>query len=146
MSYLYLPFIIQGLVMGVDEKIHVERGLGKWERFGHPLDTLTVLIPVSYAALQLFSNNGLILFVVLSLFSCFFITKDEFIHTKECSGLENWLHAVLFILHPMIFLATGLLWRYRPEDLFLKVQPILVFIFMMYQILRWSVPWHKFTK
>ncbi len=41
---LYLPFVLQGLVMVVDEFIiHEKRGLPSWERYGHPLDSFTVL-------------------------------------------------------------------------------------------------------
>jgi len=41
---ILLPFIVQTLVIMIDEfYFHVRRGLPKWERLGHPLDTLTVL-------------------------------------------------------------------------------------------------------
>ncbi len=146
MSYLYLPFILQGILMGVDEQIHVKRGLGQWERLGHPLDTLTVIIPLTFIAFTPFSEEGLTIYIVMAVFSCLFITKDEFIHSKECSPMENWLHALLFVLHPMIFLSAGVLWKYYPENSFLSYQPVIVFVFMIYQILRWSIPWKQQTK
>ncbi len=146
MSYLYLPFILQGILMGVDEKIHVKRGLGTWERLGHPLDTLTVLVPLSFIAFNKYSPGDLTVYVIMAVFSCLFITKDEFVHSKECSGVENWLHALLFVLHPMIFLSAGVLWKDYPESEFLKYQPVVVFVFMIYQILRWSIPWKPQTR
>ncbi len=146
MSYLYLPFIIQGILMGVDEQIHVKRGLGTWERLGHPLDTLTVLIPLSYIAFYRYGEGELTAYIIMAIFSCLFITKDEFVHSKECEPMENWLHALLFVLHPMIFLSAGILWRNYPDNEFIKYQPFLVLVFLIYQILRWSIPWKQPTK
>jgi hypothetical protein len=141
MSFLYLPFITQGLIMGVDEYFHQKRDLGKWERVGHPLDTLTVFIPLSIIAFNDYSDHHLSAYVTLAVISCLFITKDEFIHAKECSPFENWLHSVLFILHPIIFLCSGLIWKNEPQNIFLVYQVIFVGTFMVYQIFRWSIPW-----
>ena len=146
MSYLYIPFIIQGILMGVDERIHARRGLGLWERFGHPLDTLTVFVPLSYVAINEYTKNGLTIFIILSVFSCIFITKDEFVHRRECSALECWIHAILFVLHPMIFLCTAILWMNHPENEFIIYQPMAVGIFMIYQIFRWSIPWKQMAR
>lgn len=139
MSLLYLPFVIQSLLMGLDEGLHMKRGLGKWERLGHPLDTLTVLLPLSFIAVTDFSESKLITFIILSAFSCLFITKDEFIHSRECSAFEQWLHSLLFILHPMIFFCSALIWKYSSGNEFLILQPLLIGSFMIYQILRWSL-------
>ncbi len=144
MSYLYLPFILQGILMGVDEKIHMDRGLGRWERLGHPLDTLTVLVPMSFIAFYPHTDSNLTAFIVMAVFSCLFITKDEFVHSKECSPFENWLHAVLFVLHPILFLSAAMLWKEGSD--FIRYQPIMIFVFMIYQILRWSIPWTQQTK
>ena len=35
--------------------------------------------------------------------------KDEFVHSELCEPAENWLHAVLFILHPICFLSAELI-------------------------------------
>ena len=145
-TLLYLPFIIQGLLMGYDEHLHKKRGLGAWERLGHPVDTLTVFAPLSLAATTDYTEDRLVIFIILSVFSSVFITKDEFIHTHECDARENWVHAMLFVLHPMIFICTGILWKYHPEDHFLSLQPVLVIIFMMYQIFRWSLKWKEHLK
>jgi hypothetical protein len=146
MSYLYLPFIIQGILMGVDERLHQKRGLSLWEKLGHPLDSLTVFIPLTLAGLRDYSKDRLTVFIVFSVFSCLFITKDEFVHSEECSPFENWLHAVLFVLHPMIFLCTAIIWKYHPTNEFLSLQPLMVGAFMIYQILRWSIPWKTILK
>lgn len=143
MSYLYFPFIIQSMLMGYDEYLHMKRGLGLWERFGHPLDTLTVLIPLSMIALNDHSESGQNMYIILAVFSCIFITKDEFVHQKECSGVEAWIHSMLFILHPLIFLCSGILWKYDPGNLFISCQPALVGTFMIYQIFKWSLVWKQ---
>ena len=143
---LYLPFILQAILMGIDENFHAKRGLGLWERLGHPLDTLTVFVPLSYIAINENNSNSMIVFIILGVFSCLFITKDEFVHHRECSSTEQWIHSLLFILHPAIFLTSGILWKFYPEDQFIQLQPVLVGIFMIYQIFRWSIPWKQVTK
>jgi hypothetical protein len=143
MSYLYLPFIFQSILMGIDEHLHRKRGLGMWERLGHPLDTLTVFVPLSYISKNDFSSTRQIVYIILSIFSCFFITKDEFVHARECSPFENWLHSLLFVLHPLIFLCSGIIWRYHPENNFLFIQSLLICIFMIYQVLQWSLKWKQ---
>jgi hypothetical protein len=145
-TLLYLPFIIQGIMMAYDESLHKKRGLGAWERLGHPLDTLTVFAPLSLAAISDYTDQGLTVFIILSVFSSVFITKDEFIHTHECNLMENWVHSMLFILHPMIFVSTAILWKYHPNDHFLALQPVFVGVFMIYQIFRWSLTWKEHLK
>lgn len=142
MKILYLPFIIQGLLMIFDECLHVKRGLGKWERMGHPLDTLTVFIPLSLVAFSDYSEAGLTAFIIMAVFSCIFITKDEFVHARECSPFEHWLHSLLFVIHPVIFLCSASIWKNHPDKLFLQVQVVLLGAFMIYQIFVWSFRWN----
>lgn len=143
MNYLYLPFIVQSVLMGIDESIHKRRGLEMWERLGHPLDTLTVFVPLSMIAINEYSERLQTIYIILSVFSCLFITKDEFVHSKQCSPVEHWIHALLFVLHPVIFLSSGIIWKYHPENDFLSLQACLIGVFMVYQILRWSIQWKR---
>jgi hypothetical protein len=102
--------------MAVDEfYYHRSRGLGFWERWGHPLDTLSVLacfLVASFAPLEL-STIGLYLLIALG--SCVLVTKDEWVHTKECTAGEQWLHALLFVWHPVVLLSGLLLWVDRAD-------------------------------
>ena len=108
---LTLPFAVQGLVMFVDEfYYHHKRGLGRWERWGHPLDTLTVLCCFAVLVFAPTTPFFVILYLIFASFSCVFVTKDEFVHSKECDAGEQWLHALLFILHPVIMIAGGVCW------------------------------------
>ena len=141
MIVLYMPFLLQGALMGIDEQFHIRRGLGLWERIGHPLDTVTVLIPFTFVAINDHSESKFRIFVLLAVFSSLFITKDEIIHAGVCRKAECWLHALLFLIHPMIFVSTAILWKSHPEDIFLVIQPVVVGLFLIYQILRWSIPW-----
>lgn len=143
MTYLYVPFILQGISMVVDEfYFHEKRGLFLWEKVGHPLDTLTVLFCYSYL---LWGSGDLTFYAVICGGSCLFITKDEFVHTAICPAAEHWLHALLFILHPLCFLAAYLLWQ-QGDTAFLRIQTFVILIFMFYQALRWSYPWRMQTK
>ena len=141
MRVIYLPFILQGLVMMVDEFwAHEKRSLPKWERIGHPMDSLTVLSAYMFLLIFPFQENHTWIYAAIAVFSCLFITKDEFVHATECSGMEQWLHSLLFLLHPLTFICAGILWM-QGERSFLIIQAAIVGIFMCYQIIRWSIPW-----
>ncbi|MBC7420456.1 MAG: hypothetical protein H7328_06975 [Bdellovibrio sp.] len=144
MFFLYLPFALQGLAMMFDEfYFHHRRGLARWEKVGHPLDTLTVLACYLFLFTQPYSATNMNIFIGLAVFSCLFITKDEWVHTEVCSAEENWLHAILFVLHPVCFLAASLVWKDQIDQSFLLIQSTIIFLFMIYQILYWSFNWKK---
>jgi len=144
---LYLPFLFQGIIMTFDEfYFHEKRGLPRWEIIGHPLDTLTTALTLSIPIFFEYSVSSELGFIIFATFSCLFITKDEFVHADHCSKSENWTHAILFILHPITFMATYFIWKNYPENIFLKVQFVLVTLFMFYQIIRWSSLWKALQK
>lgn len=147
MNLLYYPFILQGAFMTVDEfYFHERRGLPQWEKVGHPLDSFLTLITLSIPAIFVFNDMSLKIFIGFAVFSSLFITKDEFIHSERCSKAEHWIHSVLFLLHPVVFMTTALIWMNATGNDFLKLQPLIVGGFMFYQILRWSLPWSKLLK
>lgn len=161
---LTIPFLIQGIAIVLDEYVfHLKRGLPRWERIGHPLDTLTVLICLSFVLLIPFSAGTLKIYLVLALFSCLFVTKDEFIHKECCPATEQWLHSVLFVNHPILLAAAGLMWpflhageppywllRWVNEPTFFKVflqlQSAFVTLFMFYQAIYWNFIWKPSSK
>ncbi len=137
---LIFPFCIQGLILFVDEfYFHRQRDLPLWERIGHPLDALSVFICALFIFLMPATTANIEIYIGLCAFSCLFITKDEFIHTQSCTAGENWLHALLFILHPVSFVAAGFIWWENISPIFLALQPLLLFILMIFQILYWSL-------
>jgi hypothetical protein len=143
---LYLPFIFQGLVMLVDEFIiHEKRGLPRWERFGHPMDSFTVVAAFLFLLNFPWTPANQNIYLGLCVFSCLFITKDEFVHHEISSALEHWLHSLLFLLHPVTFWCAGIIWKDNPDHPFLFIQTIVISVFMTYQILRWSALWPKLT-
>ena len=130
--------------MVVDEWVfHRKRGLPKWERIGHPLDTLTVL---SSMLLVLFcppSPRALEAYAGLAALSCLFVTKDEFIHARLCSGAEHWLHSILFLLHPLVFFVAAWLWpaihsMHGGVRLGFAVQVALIGAFLIFQVVYWT--------
>lgn len=136
---LLTPFILQGGLMVVDEfYFHEKRSLKKWESIGHPLDSLTVFSCFLFLILSAPSSLTLQIYAGLSIFSCLFITKDEWVHAKECSGSENWVHALLFVVHPLIFASAWFL-KEQGETLSLVIQTTIIGIFMIYQIVRWNI-------
>jgi hypothetical protein len=142
LGVLLLPAALQALVMFADEFVfHRRRGLPRWERLGHPLDTLTaalcycwlVVVPASTA-------SALGIYVALCVFSCLFITKDELVHARLCEPLETWLHAVLFVLHPIVFLAFGLIWYSGAHAWILKAALGSTLALLSYQVVYWNWP------
>ena len=157
--FLLIPFPLQMICMAVDEiHFHRRRGLPRWERLGHPLDTLTVLACFVWLLIATPSAFSLSIYAALSVFSCLFVTKDEPVHTKHCGSGEHWLHAMLFILHPLVLLCAGLLWlawRQRPlsfihytgyEHVFLLGNTLLTLAFGLYQLVYWNFLWPATTQ
>jgi hypothetical protein len=152
-----LPFGLQALVMLFDEGyFHLRRGLPRWERIGHPLDTLSVIACMAWVLFVPFSKGALGIYCAMAAFSCIFVTKDEFVHKEHCPASENWLHALLFTLHPITLTMAGFLWPVAqglevaswiepwlaPTDIalpFLRAQLCAMTLFMFYQILYWNV-------
>jgi hypothetical protein len=97
--------------MAFDElHFHRRRGLGAWERIGHPIDTLTVLACIGWALFRPPTAGGVGVYVALAALSCLFVTKDEFVHARRCSPGEHWLHALLFVVHPVALVSVALMW------------------------------------
>jgi hypothetical protein len=132
--------------MAIDEfYFHIKRGLGLWEALGHPLDTLSVAAPFSVIAFYDYSATSSYIFIALSALSCVFVTKDEFVHQKLCSWKEHWLHSILFMVHPLIFIAAYFLWQAPNTQLlglsfqsFIQIQLIILVLFSIYQFTFWN--------
>ena len=164
-----VPFLIHGIGMLIDEAwFHRRRGLPRWERLGHPLDTLTVLACYALALALPAAGAGLTIYLGAAAFSCLFITKDEWIHARHCTGGEMWLHAFLFVMHPVLLAIAGA-WRFAsphppapgidagapawatpsavPDsghaffETFLIGQAAVTAVFLLYQLLYWNGPW-----
>ncbi len=143
MFLLLVPFFIQTVVITFDEfYFHVRRGLPKWERIGHPLDTLSVLACFLFVLFIPYSSLALKFYIGLAIFSCILVTKDEFVHKECCPASEQWLHALLFLNHPVVLTSTGLLWAYTPSfSAFLWVQSGFTALFFLYQSIYWNFIW-----
>ena len=133
-------FIAQGVVLGIDEFVfHRLRGLPRWERLGHPLDTLSVLLclvtTLNFPVHQPWTG----IYFGLAILSCLCVTKDEWIHASLSKPFEQWLHALLFLLHPILLWTTYMLWRNPEGHVFLKIETLLAALFMGWQILYWNV-------
>lgn len=156
---ILLPFLVQIIVITFDEfYFHVRRGLPKWERIGHPLDTLTVLACFAFILFVPYSSFFLKVYIALAIFSCVFVTKDEFVHKECCPASEQWLHALLFVNHPIVLTAAGLLWPLMDGGTapswmsglvpfagslrsILLVQTACVALFLTYQTVYWNFLW-----
>jgi hypothetical protein len=163
MMWLYasIPFCLQALLIGIDEGYyHIKRGLPVWERIGHPIDTLFFLLCLLFTLFMPYSDTNLKIYIGLTILSCLMVTKDEFVHKHYCPAAENWLHALLFILHPITLITAGLMWPViqgatvptwllywldNSEALhtFMTGQTLLIFIFFAYQVIFWNFIWKE---
>jgi len=158
---ILIPFLIQGLAIAFDEYyFHIKRGLPLWERIGHPLDTLSVLICFGFVLFAPYSAAALKVYAGLCAFSCLMVTKDEWVHKHHCPASENWLHALLFINHPILLTCVGLIWwttantsplwlqQSLPQFLqtTLVVQFACIAVFFLYQVIYWNFIWKKEIK
>jgi hypothetical protein len=151
LALILAPFLVQGLAITFDEfYFHHKRGLGWWERLGHPVDTLAILICYLFIQYFLPTTQNILIFIILSIFSTLIITKDEFVHNLECGQAEQWLHSILFVIHPITLMILGLTWtnslalsieNIKVFNFFIKGQIIFICLFMSFQILYWSIPW-----
>lgn len=144
---LALPFALQGIAIGVDELVfHRKRGLPRWERIGHPIDSLVFGICLAIPLVCRPEGRALGLFAIGSALSCLLITKDEAVHAKLCTPMEHWLHAVLFVLHPVVLGAAWALWKEGQKSAegnwarnLLLWQWAILAIFFVYQGVYWNV-------
>ena len=147
LALLLVPALLQALAMLVYEGLyHRRRGLPRWERLGHPLDTLSVAL--CYAWLCLRSPDdplALPVYVGLAFVSSLLVTKDERVHARLCSAGEHQLHALLFVLHPIVFVAAGAIWWSGRADWrwVLPAELVLTLSLMAYQLVYWSVTWKR---
>ncbi len=153
---LAMPLGVQGAAMVVDELyFHRQRGLGAWERIGHPLDTMTVFACIAWVLWVPPDARAITVYVGLAIFSCLFITKDEGVHAAECRAGEHWLHSVLFVVHPMSLASIGLMWPVIhlppgeapawlegiPAASIVTMQLVVTGAFALYQVLYWNLAW-----
>lgn len=154
---LLIPFAIQAVLIVFDEWVfHIKRGLPKWERIGHPLDTFSVVCCLVMIQVVPYSTQALLWYIGLGLFSCLLITKDEFVHKHHCPASEQWVHAILFVNHPILLSSMAMLWASSASTYpwlshmhvhaqliqsFLVGQTIFVSVFMLYQIIYWNFIW-----
>ena len=144
--------------MAADEwRYHVRRGLPRWERLGHPLDTLTVILCLTWILFIPPTRRSAVVWVVLAVFSSVFVTKDEPVHWLRCSAGEQWLHSLLFTLHPITLACAALMWpaahsssppvlmhflRFTGfERAFLTFVCVLMIGFGLYQLVFWNLIW-----
>lgn len=144
-----LPFSLQSLAMGLDEGwFHPRRTVPRQEWLGHALDTAVFLLCLDCPLLLAPTAPHLGQYAVVAVLSSLLVTKDELGPHLACTGGEHWVHAVLFLLHPLVLLATACLW-FAPRLLqagfpmpsataardLLGAQALLVGAFLLFQLL-----------
>ncbi len=151
-ALIFVPFILQAIVIALDEYVfHIKRGLPKWERVGHPLDTLSVIACFAFVLFVPYEAGNIKYYVMAAIFSCLLVTKDEFVHKHHCPAAEQWLHSILFVNHSVLLTAMGLMWpKIQGQEMFgwlppatllipfLWMQTISAGLFFLYQVIYWN--------
>jgi hypothetical protein len=157
MYYLVVFFLIfHCSLLCLDEfYFHYRRGLPKWEIIGHPLDTLTILFGILFLKYRSYSEDNLKIYIIISFFSCIFVTKDELLHHKLCTTGEMWVHGLLLICHPIIFICAAYIkwFPHSPQDKYFyqlmslnrsfNQLPNTMMLILVYEIIFWSVVWKR---
>ncbi|MFN7728044.1 MAG: hypothetical protein ACK5P7_02690 [Bdellovibrio sp.] len=135
--------LLQAALILLDEfYFHWKRNLPKWERIGHPVDTAALLAPLSIAAFAGFSETTMRIYILLAIVSCLCVTKDEWVHREVAPATEQWLHAVLFVLHPVVLISAYFTWQVSPFLIQLVIPPMA--LFLVYQLLFWNFYANRF--
>lgn len=138
MSIFLVALVIQSLAILFDEfYFHRKRGLPKWEMIGHPVDTSLVIVCFLFLAFAEKNPTNEIIYYIMASASCLCVTKDEWVHYKYCSGPEMWLHAVLFMMHPLLLFTAVDIWE-DSRPLFLALSGC-IFVFLLWEIGYWYV-------
>lgn len=140
LALLAVPIALQAAAMAIDEGVfHRRRGLPRWERIGHPLDTLTIAACLAWlVAMPRAASAALPGYLVLAAGSTLFVTKDEPVHARLCTAGEHWLHALLFVLHPIVLAAFAALW-WTGHDRLLAGELAAVLGVLAYQVVYWNL-------
>ncbi|MGY3803233.1 hypothetical protein ACWNT8_04105 [Pigmentibacter ruber] len=152
-KFSIIIMLLQGVVMFFDEfYFHHKRKLPKWERIGHPIDTFFFILCYLVVLFLPMTKLTIMVYLFFAILSCLVIIKDEIIHINKCSVYEQYLHAILFILHPVVLIILFFTWSSIvnigvENSIFLKVininnfikfQFYLVMLFFTYQIVYWN--------
>ena len=139
---LYFCFCLLGLqilIIMIDEfYFHRKRSLPLWERLGHPIDTSTVILCVGMTIFFPLTSSSSQIYLVLAVISCVMVTKDEFVHHAHCCQKEQWLHALLFIIHPVSLWVYYQFWLHDMVDS-LRFIFVSLCLFSLYQYFYWNI-------
>lgn len=131
---------VQALVMIFDEFFyHRRRGLEKFERWGHVADTTLFFAAITLPILLVPHAFNIGVYIFFAASSAIITTKDEWIHARFCTGGEQWCHSILFLLHGAILVALGILWTIDPSSSVLRLLPLPVGLWGIYQFFYWNV-------
>jgi hypothetical protein len=144
MSLLWILILGQGALIIWDELyFHRRRGLGRWERVGHPLDSMGMALCLGFLYFSQPHPEMRAMYSVLAVASCLGVTKDEWIHAKQCQPPEQWLHACLFLLHSAILVTAFFSWTAGAESRTLLLGACGALGLGILQIGIWSTAWRE---
>jgi hypothetical protein len=136
---LALLALQSGLQLLDELRFHRRRGLARIEGWSHASDAFLFGLIMGIPAFWPPAGPALTIYLIGAVLSLLLVTKDEWIHARECTGTELWLHALMFIIHPLLLAGLAVLWlRSGSRPLFLGVA-LLALGWAIYQLAFWVI-------
>jgi hypothetical protein len=145
-----LVWLGHGVLTLYDELwLHRRRRLGSWEARAHLAATALIVVLELGVFFLAPSPGRMFAYFVLAVASSLSITLEEKLHARVCPPIEHWVHALLFMLHPLALLTIGVCWQRLGKPLreldgwplgVLAVYTFGTLAFSIYQALYWRGP------
>ena len=101
-----------GLYAADELVFHRKRGLHPTARWGHPTDLLLLAACAAYTLIVPYGDLTKIPFGILALFALISPLKDERLHAGKTDGSEQLVHAIRYMLQPLVIIMLGGLWPF----------------------------------
>lgn len=110
--FITLTTIIHGSLLLYDEYvIHKERGLTKREITGGIIDGFLYIATIAVTIFTSYSEQLAFLYISLATLSCLSIVFHELYYPDKIRKTERIIHALLYIIHPLILFAFYESWK-----------------------------------
>lgn len=110
--FITITTLLHGILFTFDEYIvHKKRSLSQKEVNSGLIDGVLFLSTVALTLFTKFSSLLEIIYISLGFLSCVAIIKHEMFLPPDITKRERVIHAVLYILHPLILYAFYVSWK-----------------------------------
>ncbi len=110
--FITITTVLHACLFGYDEYfLKRKRELSQAEINSGILDGILFLFVVSLTIFTTFSESLGYIYIGFSGLSCISIVKNEFFYPKDIERVERIVHALLYVLHPLILYCFYASWK-----------------------------------